>query len=142
MYVLDTNVMVAALHSQTGASHALLRHVLRGELPVAVSVALFLEYEDVLKRSSIRSTSWASREDLDAVLDGLLARARLVSPIRFSLRPMLPDANDETVLECAMQAGARAIITLNDRGFRGLLPWPGLRTLSPGALLSEWRQED
>ena len=50
MYLLDTNVIVAAVRSPQGASAELLRRVLTGRLNVLCSVPLFLEYEAVLSR--------------------------------------------------------------------------------------------
>ena len=45
MFVLDTNVLVAGLFSRRGASFWLLERVVDGQLPIAISVALALEYE-------------------------------------------------------------------------------------------------
>src|ERR1022692_1042855 len=55
--VLDTNVLVAALRSKRGASHQLLRLIGEGEWRLNVSVALALEYEEVLKRHTLLQTS-------------------------------------------------------------------------------------
>lgn len=141
MFVLDTNILVAAFHSRNGASNALLRRALEGTLDVAISVALFLEYEAVLKRGKIESVSWATSAEIEEVLDALARIATLVAPIRFQTRPMLPDPDDEMVLECAMQAGAQAIVTLNARDFGGLRPWPGIDVITPGALLKRLKME-
>ena len=48
--VLDTSVMVAALRSRHGASAALLGLVADRVVVPLVTMALFLEYEEVLKR--------------------------------------------------------------------------------------------
>jgi putative PIN family toxin of toxin-antitoxin system len=141
MYVFDTNVLVAVFHSRLGASHALMLGVLEGEIAVAVSVALFLEYEDVLKRRALKSGFWAGEDEIDAVLDAFVAKARLISTVRFVLRPMLKDPGDEMVLECAMQAGADAIVTMNVADFSGLTPWPGVDVITPGALLRRLKLE-
>jgi predicted nucleic acid-binding protein len=49
-YVLDTDVIVAALRSSTGASRQLLLAALRHQFALLLSVPLFLEYEAVLTR--------------------------------------------------------------------------------------------
>lgn len=49
--VLDTSVLVAGLRSSLGASSRLLGLVADGVLRPLVSTPLFLEYEDVLKRT-------------------------------------------------------------------------------------------
>ena len=48
--VIDTNVFVAALRSDGGASREVLRRVLRGSHVPVFGNALWLEYEDVLGR--------------------------------------------------------------------------------------------
>ena len=48
--VLDTNVLVAGLRSNQGASFQILRRVGTGQFAIALSVALVLEYEETLKR--------------------------------------------------------------------------------------------
>jgi putative PIN family toxin of toxin-antitoxin system len=135
MYVLDTNIFVAAFWSSRGASYQLLKAVFEGELDIAVSVALALEYEAVLKRPEMRAQSWARTEELDALLDLALASATLVMPIRTRLRPALPDASDDMVLECAVQSGAEAIVTMNIRDFGPAQDLYRTDILSPGQAL-------
>jgi putative PIN family toxin of toxin-antitoxin system len=140
--VLDTSVIVAALFSRNGASHALLVRALEGSLEFAVSVALALEYEDVLLRDKTSERSWASDEEILVVLDGLLSRASLASPIRFRQRPLLPDPGDEMIVECAMQAGAETIVTLNVKDFSPLKFWPNIEVLRPGPMLARLIEQE
>jgi len=51
--VLDTNVIVTALKSRRGASYGLIRLIGEGLFTVSISVALALEYEQVLKRTGL-----------------------------------------------------------------------------------------
>lgn len=139
MYVFDTNILVAGLWSRSGASFRLLEMAVRGELPVAVSVALALEYEAVLTRNHMREASWASLDELDEVLDALLGKALLVMPIRTRLRPTLPDPGDDMVLECAVQAGADAIVTMNGKDFEAARRVYRIDILQPGVLLARLR---
>jgi predicted nucleic acid-binding protein len=119
----------------------LLELAVRGELPFAVSVALALEYEAVLTRSAMREASWASAAELETVLDAVLAAATLVMPIRTRLRPTLADSSDEMVLECAVQAGADAIVTMNSRDFAGASLYR-VDVLAPGVALDRWRRQN
>jgi predicted nucleic acid-binding protein len=82
-----------------------------------ISVALVLEYEAVLNHAAMREASWASKMELDQVLDAVVGQARRIMPIRTKLRPTLRDPADDMVLECAVQAGADAIVTMNVRDF-------------------------
>lgn len=141
MFVLDTNVLVAGLFSRRGASFWLLERAILGELPIAISVALALEYEDVLLRPALLADSWASADQVSTVLDALLAQAVLVQPIHIRRRPTLPDAGDDLVLECALEASANAIVTMNIRDFSPAQRSHGARVLKPGELAAELRQE-
>ena len=142
MFVLGTNVLVAGLFSRRGASFWLLERVVKGRLPIAVSVALALEYEDVLLRPEILAQGWADAEQVSDVLDAVLARAALVQPIGVRRRPALLDPGDDLVLECALEAHAGAIVTMNGRDFAGAVEKFGLRILKPGDLVAELRKED
>lgn len=142
MIVLDTNILVAALWSRTGSSFRIMQEALRGAIPVAVSVALALEYEDVLKRVAMREASWASDRELDMILDTLLSEARLIQPIRLRGRPMLADPNDDMVLECALQANADAIVTMNLRDFAPVTRQFGIEVLKPGEFFARFKENE
>jgi hypothetical protein len=58
--VLDTDVMVAALRSNTGASRQLLTYALTKRFDLLLSVPLMLEYEAVLKRPQHLRTAAAT----------------------------------------------------------------------------------
>ena len=113
-----------------------------GRLPIAVSVALALDYEDVLLRPAILAQGWASAEQVSTVLDDILAEATLVQPIRVRRRPALPDPGDDLVLECALEAHAGAIVTTNIRDFATVSAAYGLRILKPDDLVTELRKEE
>ncbi|MBK8525450.1 MAG: PIN domain-containing protein [Betaproteobacteria bacterium] len=49
-FLLDTNVVLSAFRSRLGASHALLRRALGGEIPLVMHYKLVSEYRDVLSR--------------------------------------------------------------------------------------------
>ena len=114
--VLDTNVLVAGLRSRQGASFRLLNEVGRGKFEIALSVPLVLEYEDALLRHA--SATGLSRRDVDVILDYFCSVAHLQT-IFFLWRPLLPDPKDDLVLELAVAAGCRTVVTYNVRDFRG-----------------------
>jgi predicted nucleic acid-binding protein len=91
--------------------------MLLGTVPFAVSPAVALEYEDVLKRPGILGDHpWLNASEIDTVLDALFAKAAIVSPW-FRFRPFLADPKDDIYIECALAAGATWIVS-NDRHFR------------------------
>jgi len=75
--VLDTDVLVAALRSDRGASRQLLIGALDREIELLVSVPLMLEYEAVLTRSEHLEASGLTAAQVNEVLDAL---ARILTP--------------------------------------------------------------
>lgn len=114
--VLDTDVIVAAFRSPTGASSALLNSALDGKFVMLVSVPLALEYEAVVKRAEQLSAMGMSIEQADRRIRTLVA---LCEPVfkAYSWRPQLRDPNDEMVLEAAVNGGADMLVTFNQRNF-------------------------
>lgn len=136
--VLDTSVLVSAFRSRNGASHLLLRAVSRRKLVAIATPPLFLQYEDVLKRSDQLSVSGPSLADVDEALAGLAA---LIEPaeVRFVWRPQLRDPGDELVLEAAVNGRVGALVTHNVRDFVEAAPRFGIRVARPGDIVQQVR---
>jgi len=134
--VVDTSVVVSALRSRTGAANALLRRVALGELMPLATTALFLEYEAVLKRDEQRAAHGLGLGEVDQFLSAF-ASAREVVEVSFRWRPQLGDANDEMVLEAAVNGRADALVTHNVRDFRVVEQRFALRILRPGEFMRE-----
>ena len=114
--VLDTNVLRAGLWSRDGASFRLLELIRGRRVEPALSVPLVLEYEMVLKRQA--TELGLAPGDIDGILD-FLCEVGHHQRIHFLWRPSLRDPRDELVLELAVAAGCRQIITFNGRDFAG-----------------------
>src|SRR5881394_135488 len=99
--VLDTNVLVAGLRSKRGASHQLLLLINHGSWRINISVAVALEYEDVLKREGLLPE--ISESEVDDFLNYLFSVSNLV-PFVSRQRPSLQDPDDERILEVAVHA--------------------------------------
>ena len=112
----DTDVIVAALRSRTGASNALLRALREGQLEAVASVPMLFEYEEVLMRSEQRQATGMTVEEVGIFLDGLAALLLPVLP-HFLWRPLLRDPDDEMVLDAAVNGRAYAIVTFNVQDF-------------------------
>ena len=126
--ILDTSVLVAGLRSSRGASHALLRMVGQGTFFVGVTTALVLEYDAVTSRSL--DALGLSGSDLGDLLD-YLCRVGRRAPVRYRVRPSLPDPGDELVLEAALACGAEWIVTHNVRHLAAGAARFGVEVLTP-----------
>jgi putative PIN family toxin of toxin-antitoxin system len=132
--VLDTDVLVAAFRSETGASRRILMEALRRRFDLLLSVPLMLEYESVLTRPEHLKASGANQEDVAGVLDGLALVGKRVT-FAFRWRPALPDPNDDMVLETAVNGQADAIVTFNQRDFNPVAARFGCQVMRPGEIL-------
>ena len=137
--VLDTNVLVAAIRSSSGASAVLLAESFMGKATLLVSVAMVLEYEEVCLRPVHRMASNTSEATIQDLLKTLVAVAEPV-PIHFRWRPQSRDASDEMVLEVAVKGRADAIVTFNQRHFGQSPARFGIEVLSPGEALRRSRR--
>jgi predicted nucleic acid-binding protein len=91
-FVLDTNVLVAAMRSPSGASAALVRAALEGQFLLRVLVPVRIDFQ------------W---------------------------RPAVPDADDDMVIEAAINGQADAIVTFEISTFSGPAARFGIRVLTP-----------
>jgi putative PIN family toxin of toxin-antitoxin system len=133
--VLDTDVLVAALRSDQGASRRLLLAALDRRFLMLVSVPLMLEYEAVLTRQEHLAAAGITAGDANTVLDAL---ATVIEPVRLSFlwRPRLKDAADEMVLETAVNGTADRLVTFNLKHLSKAALEFGIRAEKPGVV---WR---
>ena len=136
MYIFDTSVLVAGLRSQRGASFVILQALRQGLIKGAASTALLLEYSDVLKRDANLKQFWATGDEVEVIL-GVLASILEPTPIYFTWRPQLIDPDDEMVLECAVNAQARAIVTFKIRDFRPAINQFQVELVQPGTFVKQ-----
>lgn len=110
--VVDTNVLLAGLRSSRGASYKLLTILNDERWQLNISTPLVLEYEEVLKRENV--FLGLSMEDIDDLVDGLCAIANK-RDIFFLWRPMAKDADDDFLIDLAVESQANFIVTYNQR---------------------------
>jgi putative PIN family toxin of toxin-antitoxin system len=134
--VVDTNVLVAAFRSSLGASFQLLQTIEDQRWRPVISPTLAFEYEAVLKRQD--NSAGLSREDVDDFVEYFCSRAKLVQ-IYFRWRPVLPDPDDDRILEVAVR-NQSPIVTFNAKDFVGAETL-GISILSPGQLLSQVKRK-
>ena len=130
--MIDTNVLVSALRSSSGASYQILLAADRGDFEVALSVPLLAEYDDVAGRSDVGITIPA--DAVDAVI-GRIAQIAHKQSIYYLWRPILPDPKDDMVLELGIAAGASHIVTFNRGDFRPASEF-GISVVQPSEFLT------
>ncbi len=138
--VLDTDVIVAALRSPTGASAALLGAALDRRIVMLASVPLFFEYEAKCASPVHWTAAGLTREEACIFVDAL---ANLIEPVKthYLWRPALRDPNDEMVLEAAVNGRASAIVSFNVRDFGDVPERFGLEVLIPAEAIRRVRNE-
>ncbi len=127
--VIDTNVIVSALKSTRGASNKLMQLLGTNKYISCISVALILEYEEVIKRLCPQ----LGEKKINALLDYICAVSENTN-IYYLWRPYLKDPEDDMVLEVAVAAGAHCIITYNKKDFINTKNF-GIEILTPKELL-------
>ena len=136
---IDTDVVVAALRSPTGASAALLALLLEGKASWLLSVAMAFEYEVICMLAEHRLAANASEREVRNLLDAIFD---VVVPVEvhYQWRPQLTDAGDEMVLETAVNGRADAIVTFNGAHFKNVPGRFGIKLWKPAEALREIRK--
>lgn len=132
--VLGTSVLITALRSGKGAAAETLRLAFRRELTVLMDLKLAWEYRDVALRPDQLTASGRSHAETEEILDALEAIADPVY-VAFRHRPLCSDANDDLVLDVALNGRADALITGNTRHFLAAAGRFHLPVLTPAELL-------
>jgi putative PIN family toxin of toxin-antitoxin system len=101
--VLDTNVLVSALHFG-GRPRSLLEDVLRGDHLLIIGPAILGELEDVL----VETCDWTS-DRAAAVRAELEAIAEVVTPVEISR--VCRDPDDDQILAIAVVGAVDALVT-------------------------------
>lgn len=136
--VFDTSVLVAAARSRDGASFELVSSIPSDRFEICLSVALYLEWQDVLTRPEHLAPGRTAEEALEFVR--FLGAAAWLQPIYFLWRPYLRDPGDDMILELALAAGCRYIVTHNVRHFAGSEKL-GIEPVTPGELMRLLKQD-
>jgi putative PIN family toxin of toxin-antitoxin system len=137
--VLDTDAVVAAMRSPTGASAAIIRAVRQRQATLLLSVPLAMEYEAVCRRAEHRMEAGLSERQVEIFLDVIIAMAEPV-PTHFLWRPQLRNPNDEMVLEAAVNGRAEVLVTFNVRDYGTAASQFGVEVLLPREAIARIRR--
>jgi putative PIN family toxin of toxin-antitoxin system len=134
--VLDTNVLVSTFRSPHGAAFEIFRRLRLGEWTVVVSNHLIFEYEEILKRDA--PLLGLSLADVDELLNAICARAE-EWPLSHEWQPVLRDADDEPLVQLAVESGALRIVTHNTRDLKPCERL-GIELLKPSEFLAKLKK--
>jgi putative PIN family toxin of toxin-antitoxin system len=134
---IDTNVFIASITRPRGTSARIVKAWLDGQLEVVASAATTGEAELVLGGGWLGRI--ASREAVESLLEALRTRSvRVEKPSRIGdLR--LKDEGDLRLVEAAVAAGARYIVT-TDREFLRQQGYGDVVFVTPGEFAVRWRE--
>jgi putative PIN family toxin of toxin-antitoxin system len=137
--VIDTDVFISAFISARGASRQLLLDALDGRFSLLLSTSLLVEYESVLLRPQHLVRARASHAEVIEILDSLVGICVPVM-LDYRWRPTGADADDELVIETAINGHANAVATFNLKHVRDAAARFGFDAQRPGPLLRRMRQ--
>jgi putative PIN family toxin of toxin-antitoxin system len=135
--VIDTDVLLSAFLSSDGASRQLVLDGLDKKFALLLSTPLLLEYEAVLRRPQHLKRA-ATDAEVTEILDAL---AGICVPVVFDYnwRPTGAHADDELVIETAINGHADALATFNLKDMRDTGARFGFQAQRPGPLVRRIR---
>jgi putative PIN family toxin of toxin-antitoxin system len=131
--VFDTNVLVSAV-GWRGPEHEIYQRCRAGELRLVISPELLAELERVLRYPRLGF----AEEEIEAFISDLLEHAMTVSPSQ-AVEVVEEDPDDDRVLECALAAGARWIVS-GDRHLLGLREYEGIKIVNAATAINVLRK--
>ncbi len=129
LVVLDTNVLVSAVGWRS-PERELYDRCRSGRLRLAISPALLEELRRVLGYPKLGF----SEDEVEVFVADVLDHAGVVSPSR-TLEVVKDDPDDNRVLECAVAAGARWVVS-GDKHLLGVAEYQGIRIVTAHAALN------
>jgi putative PIN family toxin of toxin-antitoxin system len=129
--VVDTNVLVAGLRSNRGASYKLLTILNDARWQVNISTTLIFEYEEILKRSSLELG--LSFPDIDAIIRGICSISNQ-RQIFYVWRPTSTDPDDDFLIDLAVKAQAEFLVNYNQINLQPAEKF-GIKVVSPKPFL-------
>ena len=136
--VLDTSVLVAAARSRNGASFKLVSMLPTPEIEIALTVAVYTEWQAVMTRPE-NLPPGATADDALAFLQYLASIAHL-QDVHFLWRPFSRDPDDDMIVECAVAASCEYIVTHNVKDFRRVEELK-VQVITPAELLNLLRRK-
>ena len=130
--VCDTNVLISGI-LYGGHPREVLERIIEGKLEGVISLAIEQEFRDVLARPKFGLTA----RQVYQIVRQVRELFQIVFPEDVPgkrIRAIVDDSDDNAVLECAVAAGAKHIVS-GDRHLLDLKQFREIQILSPSELL-------
>jgi len=137
--VIDTNVWISALISQDGGAREVIRLALMDKISPQLSTALFLEYEDVMKRDKITNLCSLNIDEQQELFQAFLSTCKW-NEIFYLWRPNLDDEGDNLLIELAVASNSEIIITDNKKDLKSGELLFNFEVLSPKEFLERYKK--
>ena len=125
---VDTNILISFFVYPGGIVREIIGLAINKRITICVSADIIEEYSRVLRLKF----GW-SQDDIDANIALLKRITELVEPAR-PIKAISADPTDDKVIECAVAAGADAIIS-GDRHLLDLKKYKSIPIMKPSDLL-------
>lgn len=126
--VVDTNTLISAV-GWAGNPNELLSRIFSGEYLLFVSPATFAEFKRVLEYPKFRFT-----QEQKAAFIGIITAISIVVEPKEKIAIITADPSDNRFLECAVAAGADALIS-GDQHLRALKTYQKIPIMTVAAFL-------
>ena len=132
LLVLDSNVYISAVLFG-GKPRQIIEAALTGRVRLAISAAILEEIESVLKGIKFKFSEAAARE----VINEIANLAEIFEPVE-KISRIKEDPADNRILECALAAGAVAIVS-GDSHLLSLSIFRSIPILTPADCLEKYK---
>ena len=133
--VVDTNVFISSFLNPKGTSRKVISLWKTGEIIICLSAEILEEYIEVLIRMGLKD-----EPETGELLELFRKRINIdFVAIDRDIKLIASDPDDDKFIECAVNAGAKVIIT-GDRHLKDLKQYKGIDILSPAEFIGSWQR--
>jgi putative PIN family toxin of toxin-antitoxin system len=132
--VLDVNVFASAIIAPNGTTAEVLDAWRIGRFVLAVSTVILDELARVLRYPKLARRHLWSDQQIEAFMEDL-SRLAILTPGRLRLAVVHDDPSDDRYLECALEAGARYVVS-GDRHLIKLGQYESITIVTPRQFLN------
>lgn len=137
MVVLDTCVIISAMHSKNGISNKFLFHCLKGNITYALTPLLLWEYIGKVEEKIKDKTIVITQKSANIIIKRLQEMSHMIYQPVIN-RPFLPDVSDDKIIETAISGNCDRIITYNIAHFpKQLLSQYSIKATLPKSFLKK-----